>query len=85
MTSSERMVYRNPYHGYSDNEYGYNNNNTSGTHKSHQNGYSGHQNGGHHGSHGGHHGTRLKVKTQGQDSEWTHANGYNTTQVTSSI
>ena len=80
MTSSERMVYRNPYHGYSDNEYGYNNkNNNTGTHKSHQNGYSGHHNGGHngghHGTNGGHYG--------GQDTEWTHANGYNTTQVRS--
>ena len=71
MTTSERMVYRNPYHGYSDTEqYGaYNNNNNNnhtepskGSHHHHQSPYT------HTTQHYGH-------------EEWTHANGYNTTQV----
>ena len=74
MTTSERMVYRNPYHGYSDTEY---NNNNNGTHKSHQASYNGHYDVGHHGSHGRHVGGHYG----GQETEWSHANGYNTTQV----
>ena len=74
--SERNMVYRNPYHGYSDNEYGYNNNNNNDEPKSHRhghtlsNGYGGHYTGGHAGGHYGH-------------EDWTQANGYTTTQVSS--
>ena len=71
--SDRNMVYRNPYHGYSDNEYGYNNNNndtTKGYQHQHtlSNGYGGQHNGGHGGGHYGH-------------EDWTHGNGYKTNQV----
>ena len=69
--SDRNMLYRNPYGGYSDNEYGYNNNNNSSeTPKGHNthgssNGY-GHYNGGH--SHFG-------------QEDWSRTNGYTTSQV----
>ena len=71
--SDRNMLYRNPYGGYSDNEYGYNNNNNSSeTPKGHNthgssNGY-GHYNGGH--SHFG-------------QEDWSRTNGYTTSQVLS--
>jgi len=69
--SDRNMLYRNPYGGYSDNEYGYNNNNNSSeTPKGHNthgssNGY-GHYNGGH--SHFG-------------QEDWSRTNGYTTSQA----
>ena len=75
MTTSERMVYRNPYHGYSDTEqYGaYNNNNNNNNNNNHTDT----SKGSHH-----HHQSPYTHTTQHYGhEEWTHANGYNTTQV----
>ena len=58
MTTSDRntMVYRNPYHGYSDTDYGYNNNNNDSSKGGGYHGqYNGHYNGHHQEEYGHHH------------------------------
>ena len=59
MTTSDRntMVYRNPYHGYSDTDYGYNNNNNNDSSKGggYHGQYNGHYNGHHQEEYGHHH------------------------------
>ena len=69
------MVYRNPYHGYSDTEqYGAYNNNNNNNNNNHHTDTS---KGSHH-----HHQSPYTHTTQHYGhEEWTHANGYNTTQV----